>query len=176
MTNNVRDWTASVVNPNNLKGKRVLEIGSLNVNGTIRDLFEPYCQEYIGSDMRLGPGVDRVVDSTKLDTVFERDSFDCIVSCDTFEHIEDWKSALKQAFYVLKPGGKFYFTTVFPGYPKHDYPNDFWRWTVEDVNSVFGCQKLSFCGIKIEGRCIWWTGEKTRDFTDDDFKVELFRV
>ena len=48
----------------NLKGeeienKLILEVGSYNVNGSLRLLIESYCPlEYIGVDIEKGPGVD----------------------------------------------------------------------------------------------------------------------
>ncbi len=73
--------------------RRVLEIGSHDVNGGIRDLF-PTVGEYVGLDVREGPGVDLVADAT----VYKTDrSFDCVVSTEVFEHVEGWRGIVRCA-------------------------------------------------------------------------------
>ena len=42
--------------PNSFKSARVLEVGSLDINGSVRELFEK-C-DYTGVDLQMGPGVD----------------------------------------------------------------------------------------------------------------------
>ena len=42
--------------PHFFRGARVLEVGSLDINGSVRDLFSD-C-DYTGVDLALGPGVD----------------------------------------------------------------------------------------------------------------------
>jgi hypothetical protein len=44
--------------PDAFTGVSVLEVGSLNINGTVRDFFD--AKEYVGVDLIEGPGVDRV--------------------------------------------------------------------------------------------------------------------
>ena len=46
---------------------RVIELGSLNVNGGLRHLFPPEC-DYIGVDLQPGPGVDVVADACTYHT------------------------------------------------------------------------------------------------------------
>jgi hypothetical protein len=45
--------------PLTFKGERTLEIGSLNINGTVRNAFTS--SEYVGVDVGSGPGVDIVM-------------------------------------------------------------------------------------------------------------------
>jgi len=65
----------------------VLEIGSLNINGTIRDLYTNTTQ-YVGVDVGPGPGVDLVAPGETLD--YEDNSFDIAVSAECFEHNPQW--------------------------------------------------------------------------------------
>ena len=58
-----------------LAGKDTLEVGSYNVNGTVRDLFNG---PYVGLDMRKGPGVNVVADS--YDMPFPDGRFEVVVS------------------------------------------------------------------------------------------------
>jgi hypothetical protein len=65
---------------------RVLEIGSLNINGTIRDFFLP--SEYVGVDVAPGVGVDVVAQGQDLS--YADNSFDVTVSAECFEHNPEW--------------------------------------------------------------------------------------
>ena len=65
---------------------RVLEIGSLNINGTIRDFFQ--AKDYVGVDVAPGVGVDVVAQGERL--VYPDNSFDVTVSAECFEHNPQW--------------------------------------------------------------------------------------
>lgn len=64
----------------------VLEIGSLNINGTARDFFNT--DRYVGVDVADGPGVDLVAEGQTLE--FPDKSFDIAVSAECFEHNPHW--------------------------------------------------------------------------------------
>jgi glycosyltransferase involved in cell wall biosynthesis len=64
----------------------VLEIGSLNVNGSIRPLF--FNCDYVGVDIESGPDVDLVAEGQSL--TFDNSSFDICVSTECFEHNPHW--------------------------------------------------------------------------------------
>jgi hypothetical protein len=65
---------------------RVLEIGSLDINGTVRDFFD--ASEYVGVDVAPGRGVDVVALGEDLD--YPDNSFDVAVSAECFEHNPGW--------------------------------------------------------------------------------------
>lgn len=119
-------------------GGRVLEVGSRNVNGTIRDVL-PIT---VGIDFIKGEGVDLVMNVTELLEKFGPDSFDCVVSCDALEHIEDWDAAWMNMWGVLKPGGVALFTMAGPWKGMHGYPHDYHRMPLEDFVRVFGENKV----------------------------------
>src|SRR5947208_8594501 len=74
-------------------GKRVLEIGSADRNGSLRPIIESYHpSEYVGIDVEPGPGVDRVAEAGQIAQVFGEESFDLVVSTETLEHIRDWRA------------------------------------------------------------------------------------
>jgi hypothetical protein len=60
---------------------RVLEFGSLDINGSVRDLFN--ADIYLGVDLQGGPGVDIVADAMFFDHPIK---FDCVVCCEVLEH------------------------------------------------------------------------------------------
>lgn len=65
----------------------VLEMGSLNINGTVRD-FYTNTKKYIGVDLDEGPGVDLVAHTENVD--FPDNSFDVSISAECFEHNPYW--------------------------------------------------------------------------------------
>jgi Methyltransferase domain/Glycosyl transferase family 2 len=125
-----------------VKGKRVLEVGSLNVNGSLRahvEGMEP--ASYIGIDLREGPGVDHVVDFCALteELVLHKfgHTFDLIISTEMLEHAENWRAAIYNMKALLKPGGVILLTTRSVGFPRHGYPSDYWRFSPEDMSKIF---------------------------------------
>ena len=74
--------------PQYFDGVSVVEIGSLNINGTVRD-FYTNTQTYIGVDLEEGDGVDYVDEGQNVD--FADRAFDVAVSAECFEHNPYWK-------------------------------------------------------------------------------------
>lgn len=119
-------------------GKRVLEVGALDVNGSPRRVLEPLGPAvYIGVDMRPGPKVDMVVDASMLVPAFGPRSFDVVVSTEMLEHVLYWRGAVSNMKRVLAPGGLLLVTTRSPGFPQHDHPGDYWRFTKQDALEIF---------------------------------------
>lgn len=117
----------------------VLEIGSYNVNGSARDVIRH--QTWTGLDMRPGPGVDVVADATDLSR-YADGSFDCVVCCETLEHVKDWQRVVSEAWRVLAMDGVMVITTPAPGFPYHEYPEDHWRFTSGDWSILFLNQQI----------------------------------
>lgn len=130
MTPQVREFVAS--HADKLTGK-VLEVGSLNVNGSIRDIVPIDT----GIDFREGEGVDFVCRAEHLADHFIPNHFDSVVSTETLEHIEHWKEALTAISRVVKPGGWWVFTMASMRKGLHNYPNDYWRFTEEQLQTIF---------------------------------------
>jgi len=119
-----------------VKGKQVLEVGSRNVNGTIRPVFEG-CENYLGIDLTKGPLVDMVADITKPLEPVKENFWDFVVCIGTLEHIHDCHEAVYQMKRMCKVGGTVILTTVDDGFPKHDHPGDFWRFNTEHLKNLF---------------------------------------
>jgi SAM-dependent methyltransferase len=103
---------------------QVLDIGSYNVNGSLRD-FRREGMEYTGVDLEAGPGVD-VVMSSADQIPFENDLFDAIVTTSTCEHAAHFWVLLLEMMRVAKPGGYLYINAPSNG-AFHQYPFDYWR-------------------------------------------------
>lgn len=87
-------------NPEVFKGKRVLELGSLNINGSPREFFED-C-EYVGVDRQAGNGVDVVCRAHEYTS---RKKFDVVVSTEMLEHDKYADKTIENAWKLLKKGG-----------------------------------------------------------------------
>ena len=86
---------------NHFDKAKVLELGSLDINGTARDGFTN-C-EFVGIDKFPGKCVDIVVEAKN--TVFTPGYFDTIVSMSMFEHDAEWKLSLSHNLQWLRSGG-----------------------------------------------------------------------
>src|SRR5207248_8049231 len=72
------------ISASEVAGKRVLEIGSADRNGSLRPIIESYRpREYVGIDVELGPGVDRVAEAGQIARVLGDERFDPVVSTET---------------------------------------------------------------------------------------------
>jgi len=118
----VRSWAASIVWGFGLAELPTLEVGSLDVNGGVRGLFTG---EYVGIDMRPGPGVDIEMNAHALGFVDDR--FDVVVCTEVLEHDPAFWQTLAEIGRVLRPGGHLILTTRGNGFMLHEFPGDLWR-------------------------------------------------
>lgn len=128
MTDDVYRWVKEKQEKFQLDGY-VLDIGSFDANGrpewSIRDLFT----DYIGLDMRTGKNVDVVCSSHNLP--YPNEFFDVVVCLEMLEHDSNFYRTIDEAYRVLKSGGYLLLTARANGYPPHNHPNDYWRFTKE---------------------------------------------
>jgi len=110
----------------------------------LRPLFPG--KEYVGCDMREGPGVDRVISLHSIDLPSE--SVGTVLIMDTLEHVEfPWK-AIAEAHRILRPNGILVFSSH-KWHPIHYAPSDYWRFTPEAFKSLlrpFASQFVGFAG------------------------------
>lgn len=101
--------------PDYFVGKRVLEIGALDINGSVRSFFAD-C-DYTGIDVAPGKGVDQVARGE--DFAAEASAFDVVISCECMEHnpmyLKTWLNMLR----VLREDGLLLMTCATFGRPQH---------------------------------------------------------
>jgi hypothetical protein len=87
----------------------VLEVGSRDVNGSIRELLPWRASSYIGVDIAPGPCVDVVADGA---TFVPSEAPDLVVCMETLEHAEQAAAIVRNAAAMLlrKPGGRLLVT------------------------------------------------------------------
>lgn len=101
--------------PENFAERKVLEIGSWDVNGSVRQLFAE-C-DYTGADVAEGCGVDLVCPGQRVDE--PSCSFDTVISCECFEHNPYWLETFINMIRMLKPGGLCVMTCASTGRREH---------------------------------------------------------
>lgn len=131
MHQGVVDWVRATCLPEMVHDRRVLEVGSADWNGSMREWFEAQKPaEYVGVDIVEAPGVDEVVSATQLIQRFGPERWDLILCLEMLEHADQWQLALHQMKLSLAQGGWLILTTRAPGYPLHA-PPDHWRFSKE---------------------------------------------
>jgi len=135
MNENILDWMRKTrpLLPYDL-GK-VLDVGSLNVNGSAREVYIQF-ESYIGIDMREGKDVDVVMNAHDLARRFGKGSFDTIVCMNTLEHDDRFWLTIRQINSVLKNGGYLVFCVPTFGFPIHNHPEDYWRMNEQAVRKI----------------------------------------
>lgn len=122
MHDSVRSWVGDTVTIDNLAALSTLEVGALDVNGSVRGYFTG---DYIGVDMRDGPGVDLVANAHALP--FDDNQFEVVVCTEMLEHDPAPWLSMPEMGRVLRPGGRLLLTTRGNGCSIHQYPGDLWR-------------------------------------------------
>lgn len=135
--------------PKAFNGAKVLEVGSLNINGTVRIFFDD-C-DYLGIDLGPGKDVDLVTPAHGLES--PNNVFDTVISCECFEHDQFWRQSFQRMYDVLKPQGLFIFSCATTGRPEHGttrtspadapFTNDYYRnLTAYDFASAFDLKNM----------------------------------
>ena len=98
--------------------ERVLELGSLDINGSTRALFPDVA--YVGVDRQQGPGVDIVSDILDLPGEPKHAGvYDLVLSTEALEHTLRQQEIVEVAYWALRPGGMFVGTCAAPGRSPH---------------------------------------------------------
>lgn len=95
--------------------KIVVDIGSLDINGNNRVLFEDCL--YLGVDVASGKNVDFVSLGSKFSLPDQ--SVDVVISTECFEHDMSYEDTLRNIYRILRPGGFFVFTCATEGRAEH---------------------------------------------------------
>lgn len=148
MHGSVYRWFAGVTARYSPAGALVLECGALNVNGSIRPLFDT-AAEYVGIDERDGPSVDRIVNCHALP--WDDASFDWVVSTSMIEHDPKFWRSMAEMQRVLRPGGILALTAPGFGWPRHNEPIDCYRFSEASLRLLVPLCAVLECSEANEG-------------------------
>lgn len=127
--NFVRDFVQKWGSP-----KNILEVGSLNVNGSVRNLFH---SAYTGIDLSAGDGVEIVMDAMDIKKRFKEGEFDGTICLETLEHTKYPLEIVENMRWALSKGGWMVISTPGIGHPIHDYPGDYYRFFESVYREIF---------------------------------------
>ncbi len=134
----VHEFFRTQVSASDIAGRTVLEVGSRDVNGTVRPhLVALGPRAYVGVDVAAGSGVDRLCDVASLAAEFAGSPFDVVVTTEMLEHVRDWRVAIANLKQVVAPSGLLLLTTRSYGFPYHEFPGDYWRYELDDMRWAF---------------------------------------
>lgn len=149
-------------------GMIVLDVGGLNVNGSLRGIFENIGCKYVSLDMVSHPSVDVVCDPNDQ-FPFKDNYFDIVVTTSCFEHDPIFWMTFRDMSRVTKIGGYIYMNAPSAGI-YHGYPGDCWRfykdagkalesWSNYSINNITYPTKLISqhfeSGSWRDNVCVW---------------------
>lgn len=124
----VMEWGHQVVHQHGLAERSCLEVGSINVNGSLRSLFRG---AYTGIDLRPGPGVDRVASGHHIPAA--DGAYAVVVCTEVLAHDPAFWLTIGEMHRVLQPLGYLLLTVRGLGFGRNDSPCDYYRFTPEAV-------------------------------------------
>ena len=131
--------------------KRVVDIGSFNVNGSYRQYFSAQTP-YVGVDLEPGPGVDIVLNDPYT-LPFESGSVDLIISGQMLEHCAKFWQTFTEIHRVLSPGGVCIMIAPSAG-PAH-YKVDYYRFYADAWTALADWSGLRVVDQWIDPRGQW---------------------
>ena len=116
MHQQVRDFVREVTAEIGSRHPCIVEIGSYDLNGTIRDQFE--AERYIGADVYPGPGVDLVASGVELAADMPGIA-DVVVCTGMLEHDPEWRATVAALVDLARVGGWVIITCASDEFPPH---------------------------------------------------------
>lgn len=147
--------------PSYFDGSQVLEIGSQNVNGTMRAEFEG-CH-YTGVDVVDGEGVDVVSKGHKFAGL--ANDYDVVFSCEVFEHDPYAQQTVLNMCRMLKPGGLFFMTCATTGRGEHGT-------TKTTPGEVWGPNPDFYRNVEL-GTFLNWIGPSEHGEIDGNYWIQV---
>lgn len=163
------DFAKFNLKPDDVRGKKIIEIGSRDVNGSVKQqIMQLEPASYLGIDIEMAAGVDEVCNVYDLVQRYGVESFDVVISTEMVEHVFDWRKAFSQMKSILKPNGVMLITTRSFGFPYHDYPSDYWRFELRDMKSIFADMRVEALESDASDPGVLVAARKLSDFVEDD--------
>jgi SAM-dependent methyltransferase len=174
----VMEFVRRNLGPDDVAGREVLEVGSYDVNGSVRSLVGAWGPaRYLGVDIAPGPGVDAVCPVEQIVARYGACRFDLVVCTEMLEHVRDWRTAVWNLKQVVREGGILLLTTRSPGFWYHGYPHDYWRFELDDMRAIFQDCTLEALIADPESPGVMVRARKPRGFAPRDLgAIALYSI
>jgi SAM-dependent methyltransferase len=113
----------------------ILEIGSKAVSiSEFRDYFSN--QEFTGTDIEDGAGVDIVCDLTKNTNELPKNYYKLVICCNVLEHVPNPWVMAKNISELVADNGVLYISSPWV-WKYHKYPDDYYRFSFKAIEYLF---------------------------------------
>lgn len=127
----------------------VLDLGSLDINGSYREFFDIPPWVYLGMDTVSGKNVDIILKNPYKWREIKSGSADILISGQAFEHIEFFWITILEIARVLKPGGLGCIIAPSGGF-EHRYPVDCWRFYPDGFTAMARFARLEVVEVSTQ--------------------------
>jgi len=117
-----------------VKGK-VLEVGSRDINGSIKQRLIRHGLEYTGLDM-IAPA-DIIANAHDIKAIMRSETYDLVICMDTLEHDNMFWITIDNMRWVLKKGGWLVICTPSYAWSIHEWPGDYYRFSTQAFREIF---------------------------------------
>ncbi len=168
MHEQVFTWVAAQVAGRAGSNPSVLEVGSLDINGSVRPLF-PTAAHYHGLDLVAGAGVDEVADAS---TWVPPRTYDVVVSAEVLEHAPTWREILAMMWSATAPGGVLLMTCATDPRAPHSAVDG---WDVRDGEHYANVAPAAVRALATTWSARTWSVTVARDRGDLYLRVDRSR-
>lgn len=138
---NMKKFVDKYLNDFKSKNIKILDVGSQDVNGSYKPMFNNSSWEYIGLDMIKGKNVDVVIKNMYDWKEIKSGTFDIVISGQVFEHVEFIWVTMCEITRVLRNDGICCIIVPSSGH-EHKYPLDCWRFFPDGAKAMARYAKL----------------------------------
>jgi hypothetical protein len=138
----------------------ILDLGSQDINGTYKPIFDSLNWKYLGVDMTPGKNVDIVLNNPYIWKEVKTETIDIFISGQAFEHIEFFWMTMLEVSRVLKPQGLCCIIAPSSG-DEHRYPVDCWRFYPDGFSALSRFAQLEALEVSTQ-----WENQNYSDGSD----------
>ncbi len=123
------------LDPHATKPLVIVDLGSQDIRGSYRAIFDRPPWRYVGVDIVPGKNVELIIRDPYNWRELKSNSVDVLISGQTFEHTEFFWETAGEIERVLKPNGLCCLIAPWTG-PVHRYPLDCWRMNCDGMLAI----------------------------------------
>ena len=135
----------------------ILDVGSYDVNGTYKDLFDNSNWTYTGADIEKGNNVDIIL-KEKYNWEIEDNTYDVVISGQCLEHVEEPWETIREITRIMKPES---FCCIIAPWKEgiHRYPIDCWRILPDGINYLFNKNNIEMLECDVNRNDTFYIGK-----------------